>query len=231
MLQHQRSILATLGIDVWVSNADVKTHNYTTTLFRDMAEMDSHTDIALPISTAMALSIPHHEFIPDAIATSKQDLLRADQFKSQLKNEKPIEQNSEKHTQSDPLLKAESQLHPILDVEAFTVQAYALEHAIILIDSTHLTSDQLTLWNNIQAASVGIPYELKWPFPMPQFQDGRGVVVYIQGFIDAIHQGKKLLSLGKLPYTESADVMLLENLQAMLDQPLLKRQLWQMMQN
>ena len=102
---------------------------------------------------------------------------------------------------------------------------------MILVDSTHIDAEQLTLWSNIQRAVSGQYYELKWPFPLLQLQDGKGANIYIQGFVDALKQDRKVISLGELTYLKSTDIIQLASLQKMLDQPVLKRRLWQFMQN
>jgi hypothetical protein len=66
---------------------------------------------------------------------------------------------------------------------------------------------------------------------MLQLQDGRGAAMYIQGFVDALRQERKVISLGQLPYLNNTEMFELASLQEMIEQPLLKRRLWQFMQN
>lgn len=120
-------------------------------------------------------------------------------------------------------------VNPIVEVEAFSVQAYSLVHCTILINATRLTEPQQQLWLNIQRSLSGQYSLLEWPFPLPNFQDNRGVGCYVQGFIDAIAYEKSLLSLGDIPYLNHSKVIRLASLQEMLDKPLLKKRLWQFM--
>ncbi|MDV4313715.1 hypothetical protein MY149_12680 [Acinetobacter indicus] len=66
---------------------------------------------------------------------------------------------------------------------------------------------------------------------MPELQDGRAVSVYVQGFLDAIALEKKIIVLGQLPHVQLTQATALPALAEMLEQPLLKKQLWQAMQD
>ena len=65
---------------------------------------------------------------------------------------------------------------------------------------------------------------------MLNFQDSRGVDSYVQGFLDAISADKNIILIGQLPYLADPKSINLASLQEMLDQPLLKKRLWQFMQ-
>lgn len=54
---------------------------------------------------------------------------------------------------------------------------------------------------------------------------------YIQGFLDAVAAEKKILCLGKCTYIQHANIIHLASLKEMLDKPLLKKRLWQLMQD
>ena len=62
------------------------------------------------------------------------------------------------------------------------------------------------------------------------FQDSRGVDSYVQGFLDAISADKNIILLGQFSYFNHSKIIHLAGLQEMLDQPLLKKRLWQFMQ-
>ena len=231
MLEHQRSILATLGIEMWIPNANVQTRSYTTSLFRDVGDTKADVDIHFQTLESVLPIIENNTFIAESPVGHKQDILERNKSERESKKEKLIDQKQEKKIESHGLSKFENEIRPVLGIEAFSVQAFCLEHVTILVDSTLFSLEQSQLWMNIQASMLGLQHELKWPFPIAQFQDGRGVAVYLQGFIDAISQDKKVISLGKLPHFQNNDVIELQSLQDMLDQPLLKRDLWQLMQN
>ncbi|MFI7927257.1 hypothetical protein ACFMJ9_20585, partial [Acinetobacter baumannii] len=91
--------------------------------------------------------------------------------------------------------------------------------------------EEKQLWANIQKAKVGQYSELRWPFPLAAYQDQRGVGSYIQGFLDAVAAEKKILCLGKCTYIQHANIIHLASLKEMLDKPLLKKRLWQLMQD
>ncbi len=81
------------------------------------------------------------------------------------------------------------------------------------------------------AQSVADFFALQWPFGLVNLQDGRGAASYVQGFIDAISLDKNVICLGDIPHLEHAKVYPLASLQQMIEQPLLKKRLWQFMQN
>ena len=62
-------------------------------------------------------------------------------------------------------------------------------------------------------------------------QDGRGASSYIQGFLDVFSTEKNVLCLGEIPHLQASHSIQLASLQEMLIQPLLKKRLWQFMQN
>ena len=99
-----------------------------------------------------------------------------------------------------------------------------------MTDATELSAEQQQLWNNIQQALQAEYYELQWPFPLINFQDGRSAESYVQGFIDAISADKNIILLGQFSYFNHSKIIHLAGLQEMLDQPLLKKRLWQFMQ-
>ena len=113
--------------------------------------------------------------------------------------------------------------------QAFTLEAYCLDQVIIVVESSQLSKQQRQLWTNIQSSVSGYYHELKWPLPLENFRDGRGVHAYIQGFLDALALDKRILILGQLDFISHAQSMQLASLQEMIDQPLLKRRLWQLM--
>lgn len=93
---------------------------------------------------------------------------------------------------------------------------------MIVVDATSMSSEQQQLWNNIQHAISAEYALLQWPFPLLEFQDGRGAESYVQGFLDALSVDKNILFLGQSGYFKHAKGMQLASLQEMLDQPLLK---------
>jgi len=116
-------------------------------------------------------------------------------------------------------------------IAPFEMQAYCLEKYVIFVDVTALEKEEKQLWANIQKAKVGHYAELKWPFPLAAYQDQRGVGSYIQGFLDAVAAEKKILCLGKCAYIQHTNIIHLASLKEMLDKPLLKKRLWQLMQD
>ncbi len=215
MIEHQRNILAALGIDLWVSKGSACQTFTHTSLYRDVAQSGMSTEIIVPQPVqqqqeiAVQLKSQPNPAVPEIVQNGQQQS-RVAQVETQTEKAEPAQQ---------------------LEIPAFALQAISTEHCVIVVDITDLTTEQNTLWMNIQRAISHQYYELKWPFPLNQFQDGQAASIYIQGFLDALKADKQLLSLGGLPYFHGMQLTQLASLQEMLEQPLLKRRLWQFMQN
>lgn len=212
--EHQRSILATLGIDVWIPQVDVRVESYIPQNYRDMATSEQ------TIVTSLEFAIPQ-KIIPTQPPIQAKPVA--------------IQQNIEKtdiqSTQAKKLIVSQSiePLAPNLQIDAFDVQLYALEHCVLLLDATDLNDEQRELWRNIQASMQGREATLHWPFPLVNIQDGRGVGQYLQGFIDVYGVEKQLICVGEIPHLNMDQCTVLASLQQMLEQPTLKRNLWQVM--
>ncbi len=233
--EHQRSILAVMGIDLWIPRTEVETRPFENGLYRDVAVA---TDILIPqiefSQTAEVLNKTSNQPRKpvERSHSSIDHSNKAVHAEVALLKINPETQQTEEVTNSAQILQqTELSAQPVLQIEAFELQAYCIKNCVILVDSTHIDAEQLTLWSNIQRAVSGQYYELKWPFPLLQLQDGKGANIYIQGFVDALKQDRKVISLGELTYLKSTDIIQLASLQKMLDQPVLKRRLWQFMQN
>ena len=210
MIGHQRDILAALGIDIWIPKDALCQKMPSSSIWRDQAAVEDITEIIVP--KAVALPAVEVQFKAEPTQTVAPVVSLA----------QPIE------LQAEPLSVLEPQV--IAQVAAFQLQAFALPHCVIVVDATSMSSEQQQLWNNIQHAISAEYALLQWPFPLLEFQDGRGAESYVQGFLDALSVDKNILFLGKSGYFKHAKGMQLASLQEMLDQPLLKKRLWQFMQ-
>jgi hypothetical protein len=228
VLEHQRSILATMGIDLWIPQVGVQTRHYQTALYRDIEQADQTSLSPIEFSTLLtdATETNPSNSVTVSVQVEKLQLSEVSLLKRNPETQRTEEITVSKQIQQQTRLEVEV----AVELSPFEIQAYCLEHCILLVETTRLEKDQLSLWGNIQRAISGHTHELKWPFPMLQFQDGRGVNLYIQGFIDALKQEQKIMSLGQMSYLAQQDIIALPSLQEMLDEPLLKRRLWQMMQ-
>ena len=209
MIGHQRDILASLGIDLWIPRAAV-CQSHQTALWRDQAATEILPDLTLINRVPVALEKPVITPAPVQRSTVFVGPQAA-----------PIE-----HVPTAPLDVDEQ-----LEIPPFVLQALSLPHCSIVMDATQVTEQQQQLWANIQRAMAAEFYELQWPFAWLNLQDGRGVGAYIQGFIDAISTDKHVIVLGQIPHILNDKTIVLASLQEMLDQPLLKKRLWQFMQN
>ncbi|MCK4101106.1 hypothetical protein [Acinetobacter radioresistens] len=218
MIGHERKILATLGIDVWIPRGTVSARLGNTPIWRDQ--------------TAKVEPLHFHDHVknvkPDSATENLQKKI-TDIVEQVAVDTLPPQAEKEHLPAASKDANAAEAVNPIVEVEAFSVQAYSLVHCIILINATRLTEPQQQLWLNIQRSLSGQYSLLEWPFPLPNFQDNRGVGCYVQGFIDAIAYEKSILSLGDIPYLNHSKIIRLASLQEMLDKPLLKKRLWQFM--
>ncbi|WP_227548664.1 hypothetical protein [Acinetobacter sp. ANC 4173] len=215
MMGHQRDILATMGIDIWVPNHVARVQQtQLSSLWRDQA-----------LAEVMA-ELPQSQI--EISALSQPDITEIDTILTQFVE---IEQEShQQHTQvplAEPL-KVDPQ--PAIHIDAFELQAISMTSCLIVIDASVLSEQQAELWINIQRAIPAEYHELKWPFPLAEMQDGRGASSYVRGFIDAIGVDKDLIALGGISQLQQVDLHQLASLQEMLDQPILKKRLWQFMQ-
>jgi len=213
MIGHQRDILATLGIDIWIPR-DVACQNMpSSSIWRDQAVPEYLTEIVIAKSQPEIPIVPQVEQ-PKALERTE-PLTR------------PTSLIKEVQTEVAPLVIEE---RTALQIAPFQLQAFGLPDCVIVVDATEMTAEQQQLWNNIQQALQAEYYELQWPFPLLNFQDSRGVDSYVQGFLDAISVDKNIILIGQLPYLADPKSINLASLQEMLDQPLLKKRLWQFMQ-
>ncbi|MGE8649434.1 MAG: hypothetical protein ACN6NL_05855 [Acinetobacter sp.] len=208
MIGHQRDILATLGIDIWIPKGDV-CQQHQVSIWRDQAPAELHSEIILPQPTQIAPVAKAPLVAPEPVIV---------ETKAEVKSEAPA-------------VVASQEQREILYIPPFNLQALSLEHCTIVIDATQMTEQTQHLWANIQRALQSEFYELNWPFPWVNLQDGRGVEAYIQGFLDMMSLEKNIISLGSIPHVTLNKMIQLASLQEMLDQPILKKRLWQFMQN
>ncbi|MBJ9984530.1 hypothetical protein IAE19_03635 [Acinetobacter sp. S40] len=215
MTGQQRSILATMGVDVWIPRAVSCHKKQAVSLWRDQIpskSQESSQVVSQQLATVgsepqLAKTI---ESIPAQIVPTVEIALQ--DIESPTAISLPLEQPK-----------------VVLMQQAFTLEAYCLDQVILVIESSQLSKEQRQLWANIQASLPGFYNELKWPLPLENFRDGRGVHAYVQGFLDALAIDKRVLVLGQLDFISHVQSMQISSLQEMIDQPLLKRRLWQLM--
>lgn len=211
MIGHQRDIMATLGIDIWIPRATVCQHNQPA-LWRDVTPEDDISEIIL--------SKPVVTLEPVVAPLKIEPELKA---KINLKDKDTVPVVAQPAESSD--------LVPALQISAFSIEAVRLAHCVLVVNVTTITVDQQHLWKSIQRAVQSEFNSLQWPFAWQNMQDGRGAESYVSGFIDAMSAEKNILCLGQIPYLTSSKSIQLASLQEMLEQPLLKKRLWQFMQN
>lgn len=213
MIGHQREVLASLGIDLWVPDFLPSQQNVATSIWRDQSATEIISEIVRPQSQPEAKSIPEPPLVQNKLQHPAP----------------PAEIATQSIEQEVVTALKEEIVREAIHVEAFQLQAVSLKHCALVIEATQLSVEQQQLWQNIVQALPAQKYALNWPFPLLNFQDGRGVQSYIQGFIDGLSQGKTVIALGFIPNANGIKVTQSASLQEMLDQPLLKKALWHMM--
>ena len=248
MVEHQRSILAVLGIDVWVPKTDVSIHSYAPSIYRDQAEPELSSEIGF-IDTFVPTVVeqPPAQNSSAVKTTASANLAELEASLAFKKVVPELQTTTEQESKRDAAVESS----PIL-IEPFVLHAISTPNYVIALNATQLNEAEISLWKNIQHAAVGQYQELKWPFALSQFQDGRGAKVYMQGFLDALCVDKKLICLGALPlqqestkaqstsvdavnaviqFGQATQLVQVATLQEMIDEPQLKRTLWQHMRS
>lgn len=213
MIGHQREVLASLGIDLWVPDFLPSQQNVATSIWRDQSTTEIISEIVRSQSQPEVKSIPEHPSIQHKLPHPTP----------------PAEIAAQSIEQEVITVIKEEIVREVIHFDAFQLQAVALEQCVLVIEATQLSVEQQQLWQNIVQALPAQKYALNWPFPLLNFQDGRGVQSYIQGFFDGLSQGKTVIALGSIPNANGIKLTQAASLQEMLDQPLLKKALWHMM--
>src|SRR5690606_24663202 len=147
MIGHQRDILATLGIDIWVPKDAACQNMPSSSIWRDQAAPEYLSEIV--VAKAQPLIVPEPKAEP---------LKTLDQAE-------PLPTPAVKEVQAEIALPVVEE-RPALHIAAFQLQAFGLPHCVIVTDATELSAEQQQLWNNIQQALQAEYYELQWPFPL-----------------------------------------------------------------
>jgi hypothetical protein len=127
MIGHQRDILATLGIDIWIPRAE-PCQSHQPALWRDQSQPEVLSEIILPELKAEA-SVIERSVVSAPVEVPA-----------------PVVIMPTMEIQPQPELVHE--LREIVEVTPFSLQALSLAHCIIVIDATSLTEDQQLLWFN-----------------------------------------------------------------------------------
>lgn len=214
MIGHQRDILATLGIDIWVPKEVLCQNLSAPSIWRDQSVAE--------VYSSEIIVEQNHSAIPLIATIAPVPLEPLDHLKA----EKTATASVSQEQPSDQVT-LEIETLPLVQIAPFQLQALGLPHCVIVADVTEISTEQQQLWHNLQQAFQSDYYELQWPFPLINFQDGRGAESYVKGFVDAIALEKSIIFLGSSLYAHGIEKIDFSNLQEMLDQPLLKQQLWQ----
>ena len=222
MIDHQHSVLRTMGIDLWIPRETVCVDIATTSLWRDQAPPEQNNTVT---TLPQTIELPIVDLAQDVIPTR---LARTIPNQPLQQSKSEIVQSVE---QDKTALSIEALLSDLSDTPVcapFQLQALVLPQYTLVVESTRFNETHWALWQNIQQALSATSRVLEWPFPLLPMQDARGVACYVQGFLDATGLEQKVFILGELPYVQiQAHWEKMPEIQQLLDQPVLKKQLWQ----
>ena len=132
MMGHQRDILASLGIDIWVSRMAVSQTLPQSSVWRDQAAPEIHSEIIVPAAVPQQLK-------------QQQPII----------HEKPKQEPSPQHTTVEaaaPEVVPEARV--MLQIEAFSIEALQLPHCVTL----HPCVTQECLKGNVLESMVDFLY-------------------------------------------------------------------------
>lgn len=232
MNQHQRNILSLLDIDVWVTKQSSVQQMDRVFIWRDqVVPKVEQLSSEIKLSTSAKSTIEEKKSIQPSINNEAQISLN-ETLPHHSSDEAELETQQD-HSMVVVKQTSEHVKHQAQSVEGnvefFELQACVLAQCIILVDATQLSALEQQLWLNIQKSVLGQYAELKWPFPLHELQDHRGMQPYIQGFLEALSGQKHILCLGKSERLQHRQMIYLASLQEMIEQPTLKKRLWQLM--
>lgn len=224
MIEQQRQQLAMMGIDLWIPrHAAVRSISTATTLWRD-------ADIG---QSAQLSTLSKRAELESAIVL-KQEIKQETAIKPDDQhvslNLKTIEVPNLQETAHAAVTKIDVEQLEI-EQQAFQLQVLFSEQFVLLVDQQQLTAQTLPLWRNIQHALHLQDASLQWPFPLVNLQEPSGLQDYLQGFFDVVAAEKSIFCLGELPVSFKLSCQTVASLQDMLQQPLLKQQLWKLIQH
>lgn len=197
MIGQQRNIMTQMGIDLWIPRDAMCQKMPPRSLWREQDQMAVET-VTSVIIPSTNLEQPQQKLDAEIKKTSRQQ-----------------------HHENDAALPIEISN----TVDAFQLQVLSLAEYILVIDALHIDQVQRQLWNNMKDA-LGAEYlSLDWPLAFDHFQNPQGQHIYLRGFFDVVASQKTCIGLGELPYLPATAIQL-PSLAQMLQQPLLKQQLW-----
>lgn len=212
MIGQQRQILTELGIDLWIPR-DAACQNL---------DLDSIWRDQRPDNTALELD-PHPVPVVTAKTVATERIVATP-------NSTPIQQQPVQESIAAPIAHVVQATNLHKNIKKFEFQLLSLPQYVVVIDSSDLSVEAQQLWANIHAALQAEYQQLNWPFPLLNLQDPQGAYSYMQGFLAVHGLDKQLLVLGELPYMPQQSRKL-PSLDDMLAQPILKKQLWNALNN
>lgn len=226
MIEQQRQQLAMMGIDLWVPrHAAVRSISTATTLWRDADIGQSAQLSTLSKRVELESAIVLKQEIKQETVIKPDDQHVSLNVKAV---EAPLNLQETAHTAAVTKIDVE----PLeIEQQAFQLQVLFSEQFVLLVDQQQLTAQTLPLWRNIQHALHLQDASLQWPFPLVNLQEPSGLQDYLQGFFDVVAAEKSIFCLGELPVSFKLSCQAVASLQDMLQQPLLKQQLWKLIQH
>lgn len=232
----QRAILAGLGIPLWIPKllGARKQHAASTIIWRDQPGLDQ-----------LGISIPQTLQVANVAAQQETSVVPIENQSSVARQAVP-EQSAKVAdvTVSNPIIApmplpgADVAVHPADSLSSqpllrFSVQAVEINHWILLVDEQTLQSTEVRqLWGNICAAFAKTE-QLRFNWPLAdglRWQHPQGAKAALNGFLFRLGMDKRIGLMGQLQDDVMPDrIERLPTLQELIEQPLKKRSLWQLL--
>ncbi|MBF7684618.1 hypothetical protein I2F17_02060 [Acinetobacter sp. B10A] len=218
MLQQQRHLLHSMGVDVWIVK-DTQPKNFSAEQFwRNQSSAFFELEDQQP-------SIIKQDLISEKDTRQKHIQIQTKVLDDLQKNE--------------DLMHVESVLTPEMPqalvqqvIPPFTLILLSTDQYSLLLNVTEISVQEKIFLENLTYALAATSTNLHWPPNLPDFQQGCFANSYVKGFVDHVSLDKEVILLGQLPSSINLEVK--KNMPSMTDiinDPTQKRALWAMIKN
>lgn len=216
--QHQRNILHSMGIDVWVSKAAQTDECSVLQFWRDQDSEnitleDDIEEKAFPIIDLPKPSASTSLLVKPVHVKAKEVLL----------------------DDIDLAVQSTDVLANVIDITEenqiitpFKLGMLKLQHIGILFDTTAISTEEQALVESIAHSLQATSSILHWPIALLGLQQNGHINSYVQGFIDYTSGKSPIILLGELPQQLNVSIQhRVGSLKALLAEPIQKQELWQ----
>ena len=209
---------------IWQNNEPNPEHSMFKQSDAQVIEPLKSTD-AVPVKTTLEIQKAHQADTEHRI--NQLSNLPSSQPSPAIQTSSTLQTKIPNHTHHQPTVNT-------IQTASSAFQIELLQHTQFLICAVVQDTQQMEIWRNIQRASQTESLQLKWPVEIKDWQvTDAALQSYLNGFLSA-QQSRVLMTLGDIhiPIIEQqiAPQYRFAALAEMLQQPILKRELWQVIQ-